>query len=115
MFFNPVNGKVVDSHTYDSVKRVELAPFTNKELLSPMIIVDSIGKVQFLPALDSDFQSTQSLHLFSIDTKTGILKGENVGIKQNSLSTAWTTRLNLGADEKIVSALGRNRNGLLNL
>lgn len=111
MFFNPVNGKIVDSHTYDSVKRVEMAPFANKDSLSPLIIVDTSDKVHFLPELDPDFQSSQSIHLFSIDTEKGVLKGDLIGLNQNALTTTWTTKLNLGADEKIMLVAGRNRNG----
>lgn len=112
MLFNPVNGKVVNSHTYDSISRVELAPFTNKESLSPLIVVDSSGKIKFLPEVDSDFQSPQSIHLFSVDTKRGTLKGDVVRLHQNSLTNSWSTNLNLGPDEKIVSIAGKNRYGL---
>lgn len=111
VFFNPVNGRVANSYTFDSVKRVEMAPFTNSEMLSPLIIVDSNDRVRLLPPLDSDFHTTQSVHLFSVDIKNSVLKGDLIGLQKGELTTAWKTNLNLGADEKIVLVVGRNRNG----
>ncbi|KAI6197011.1 ER membrane protein complex subunit 1 [Aphelenchoides besseyi] len=110
LFFNPIDGKVVNSHTVDSVKRVDMAPFPNAEMLHPLIIVDSKDKVQFLPPLPSNFQLPQPLHLFSVDLINGILSGFIVQQKQLDINPTWTTKLNLGADEKIALVVGKRRN-----
>lgn len=107
---DPITGNVQGSHSYNTLKRIEKAPFVNEQQLHPLILLESNDAVHFLPALSKEFVPTSSVHLFFADIKNGVISGGQINSSTNSYTSLWETSLNLSPTEKIKAIQGKPPN-----
>lgn len=105
--FNPVTGTVVSTLQVDGLKRVELLPFPNSEMLYPLFLVTDKMSIQFYPPLSDDYRPRYPVHLMFVE-KNGELSGVQLDFKTKRLVKNWSSRLGFASpDETVVSISGK--------
>ncbi|KAI1727507.1 PQQ-like domain-containing protein [Ditylenchus destructor] len=107
-FFNPVTGVAVDTINVKKLKRVEILPFPNAEMLQPLLILPEDGKMSFYPELPADYEPPYPVYLMFFDQHAGILRGTQVDFKKRSLIENWSSNLGFSTTkEKIIALAGK--------
>ncbi|CAD5211294.1 unnamed protein product [Bursaphelenchus okinawaensis] len=107
LLLNPVNGEIQNSYTVYSLKRAELAPFANEQQLTPLLLIDTTGKTQFIPPLPASYQPSYPVYLFNVQISDGLLSGGKINTTLNAFEQLWETKLGLSPDEKIKAIQGK--------
>lgn len=103
--FNPITGELVNTYQAERLKRVELLPFTNDEMLHPIMTVDVHNKIDFFPSFKAPLP--HPIFQFNFNSSTGILYGEKIDAVTKKVSTTWKNQLRFSKNEKIVSAAAK--------
>jgi outer membrane protein assembly factor BamB len=107
--FNPVSGELVNTYDRNGVKRIELLPFINSDMIHPILTVDSKDKIEISPPAN-EFPSLHPISLFSFDIKTGKIWGDSLDLNTLKLTSLWKAKLNFTPNEKFVSVAGKPAN-----
>jgi outer membrane protein assembly factor BamB len=107
--FNPITGELVNTFDRDGIKRIELLPFVDSEMLHPLFTIDSKSKNEIFPAAnDVIFQHPVSI--FSFDIDSGKIWGDYLDLNTLKLTSLWKAKLNFTPKEKFVFVAGKPSN-----
>uniref|UniRef100_A0A914Y6J2 ER membrane protein complex subunit 1 n=1 Tax=Panagrolaimus superbus TaxID=310955 RepID=A0A914Y6J2_9BILA len=107
--FNPITGELINTFDRDGIKRIELLPFTNSEMLHPLFTIDSKNKVEIFPAAN-DVAFPHPISIFSFDVDSGKIEASSLDFNTLSLTPLWKAKLNFSPKEKFVYVAGKPSN-----
>uniref|UniRef100_A0A915CSD2 ER membrane protein complex subunit 1 n=1 Tax=Ditylenchus dipsaci TaxID=166011 RepID=A0A915CSD2_9BILA len=108
VFFNPITGSMVNAIQMDDLKRVEMMPFANAEMLHPLLIVRADDKLEFHPSIEADYTPPYPIHLMFLE-KQSLLRGVQVDFQKRVLIENWKSDLGFTSPaEKIVKVAAKS-------
>uniref|UniRef100_A0A914EHP0 ER membrane protein complex subunit 1 n=1 Tax=Acrobeloides nanus TaxID=290746 RepID=A0A914EHP0_9BILA len=105
VIFNPITGTLVNTYQVERLKRVELLPFTNDEMLHPLMVLDINNKIDFFPSYSAPLP--YSTFQFNFNASSGDLYGERIDSVTRKISTTWKNQLRFSKSEKIVAVASK--------
>jgi len=109
VFFNPVTGAIINTIQFENLKRVEMLPFANEEMLQPLMLVQDDEKLSFHPQLADDFKPPSPVYLLFLDKSAGSMRGVQVDFEKRKLVEGWQSNLGFSdPSEAIVAVAGKS-------
>uniref|UniRef100_A0AC34GTR0 ER membrane protein complex subunit 1 n=1 Tax=Panagrolaimus sp. ES5 TaxID=591445 RepID=A0AC34GTR0_9BILA len=107
--FNPVTGELINTFDRDGIKRIEILPFANSEMLHPLLTVDSKNKIEVFPTFN-DTTFPHPISIFSFDINAGKIWGDSLDLNTLKSTPLWKAKLNFSPNEKFVYVAGKPSN-----
>lgn len=93
---------LISTFEVNDLKRVELLPFINNELLNPLLLIDNNENLQFYPEISNKYYPPYPVYVMFLKNN-GKIRGTFVDFNNKKLIELWRSKLGfISEHEKII-------------
>ncbi|KAE9551593.1 hypothetical protein FO519_005200 [Halicephalobus sp. NKZ332] len=101
--FNPVTGEQTDTLSRPKLKKIEVLPFSDENMIHPLMTIDINENIQFYPILAENYPHSSNIYLFNVDVEGGKMSGSKLDLKEKKITPIWKSSLTFGTKEKFLT------------